>query len=129
MMFAAEFASVRGIWASFSASAGRSNRRTVDHGPKPIDLVGSLKFGQQRLEQPLPDPGLVPSSETTATRMSRGKIARGGQPSPRYAGSENEEDAIDNSSVLGRLSSGKLNMAILPPPLRDERFESLPKFV
>jgi|SRR4051812_45418314 len=59
MMLASQFASIRWIWAGFGTSARRSQRRTIDQGPIPIDLVLLLKLGQQRLEQPLPKYRLV----------------------------------------------------------------------
>lgn len=129
MVLAPEFASIRWIWAGFRASARSADRRAIDQCAIPVDLVGSLQLGQERLEQSLPDSGPVPSPETATARMPGREVARGRKPSPRHTGSKNEENAVDDSSILSRLSTGILDMAILPPSLGDERFESLPEFV
>jgi hypothetical protein len=128
MMFASKFASIRWIWAGFGTSAGRSQRRTVDQRPIPIDLVPFLKFGQQRFEEPLPNASSLPTLESTTTRIPRRKIGRGRQGSPGHAGPQHKENAIENTPCFTRFSTGKLHMTVLPG-FGDQRLKTLPQVV
>src|SRR5882724_3466446 len=128
MMFAAQFAPIRGIWAGFRASARSPYRGTVDQNAIPIDLVACLEFCEQSLEKVLPDAGLLPASQMTQAGEPRRKIARSRQKPPRHTGSQDKQDARDNLAKVRWLASSELNMPILPR-FGQQRFQTFPEIV
>jgi hypothetical protein len=128
MMFAAQFASIRGIWAGFFTSTGSTQRGAIHESSIPIDLVRGLKFRKQGFENTLPNAGLLPLSKAAQARVSRGKILGGREPTPRNTRPQDEEDARDNSPRLTRLSSGELYIAVCLGP-GDQGFQAFPKTI
>jgi hypothetical protein len=128
MVFAAQFAPIRGIWAGFVASAGSPQRGAIHQSALPIDLVGCLEFREQEFEKALPNPCLLPLPKVAQAGVSRGKIARGRKATPRDTRPQDEEDAGNDLSEVTGLSSRKLNMTILPG-LGKQRFQAFPKVV
>ena len=63
MVLAARFAPIRGIWAGFLASARSTHGRAIHQSAIPVDLVGGLKFREQRFKKALPNPLFVPSPQ------------------------------------------------------------------
>jgi len=128
MMFASQFAPIRGIWAGFFASAGSAHRGAIHESTVPIDLVGCLEFCEQNFKKALPDPRLLPLSKMTQAGVPGRKIIGGRKPTPRDARPQNEKDAGDNPPQVSWLSSGELNMAVLPW-LADQRLKAFPKVI
>jgi hypothetical protein len=87
-----------------------------------------LEFGQQRLEDTLPDTAFVPSLQATPTRVTGWKITGRRQPTPGNTRPQDEENSIDDTPRFRRLSSSKLNMAILPW-LGNQGFKKFPEIV
>jgi hypothetical protein len=128
MVLASQFAPIRGIWASFLASARSAHRGAVHEGTIPIDLVGCLEFREQCFENLLPNSRLLPSPKVAEASVSGGKIAGSGQGTPGYAGMQNEEDAVENPPGLRRFSSSELHMAV-PLRLWQPRFQAFPQMI
>src|SRR5438309_11950505 len=113
MMLASQFTPIRGIWASFCASAGGTQRGAIDKCAVPIDLVGRLEFREQTFEDLLPDARFLPLPKMAPAGLSTGKIAGGRKPAPGNACPENEEDARKQPARFSRLSSRELHMPAL----------------
>jgi len=128
VMFAPQFASICWIWACFCASARSPQRGTIHKGSNPVDLVMLLKFRKESFKQPLPNLGFVPSPEPTQAGVTRGKIGRGGQPTPRNSGPQDEENSIDDFPGFGAFAPSMLNMTILSSSGK-QRFQTTPEIV
>src|SRR5947208_14863868 len=128
MVLASQFASIRGIWAGFCASAGCAHRGAVHECAIPIDLVGCLEFRKQHFENGLPNACFLPLPKTALTGLSGGEIAGGRKPPPGNTRPQNEEDARKHPARLTRFSSRKLHMPVLLW-FRDQRFQTFPEIV
>jgi len=72
MVFASQFASIRGIWAGFFTSTGSTERSAIHESAIPIDLVGGLKFRKQGFENMLPNASTILTfALSTFARYSR----------------------------------------------------------
>src|SRR6266404_1229008 len=105
MVLASQFAPIRGIWAGFCASAGRSNRGAVDKCAIPIDLVGCLEFRKQTFKDALPDARFLPLLKMAPASLSAGKVIGRRKPAPGNARPESEEDTGKHLAWLSRFSS------------------------
>jgi hypothetical protein len=128
MVLAAQFAPIRGIWAGFFTSTRSTQRGAIHESAIPIDLVSGLEFRKQGFENTLPNPGLLPLAKAAQARVSGGKVTGGREPTPRDTRPQDEENAGNNPSRLGRLSPGELNTAVLLR-LGDQRLKAFPKVV
>jgi hypothetical protein len=128
MVFAAQFAPIRGIWAGFVASARGSRRSAIHQGPIPIDLVLRLEFCKQTFEKALPDPCFLPLPKVAQAGESGREVACGRQVAPWNSGSQDEKDARNDSPEFRWLATRILNMAILPW-FGQQKFEAVPKVV
>src|SRR5260370_1017860 len=126
MVLASQFAPIRGIWAGFCASAGRSNRGAVDKGAIPIDLVGCLEFCKETFEDVLPNACFLPLLKMAPASLSAGEVVGRRKPAPGNARPENEEDTGKDPAWLSRFSSRELHMPILLW-LRDQRLQAFPE--
>jgi len=113
MVFAAQLASIRWIWACFYATTGSPQRGAIHQGSNPIDFVLLLEFGQDNFKQPSPDSRPVPSTEPTQTGEARRKVGCRRQQTPRNTGSQDKENPIDDFPRFRAFASGILNMTIL----------------
>jgi len=128
MVFASQFAPIRGIWAGFCASAGCAHRGAIHEGAIPIDLVSCLEFRKQVFENALPNACFLPLPEVAPARLSAGEIAGRRKPAPGNARAENEEDTGKHPARLGWFSSSEPHMSVLLR-LRDQRFQAIPEIV
>src|SRR5882724_9736136 len=128
MVLASQFASIRGIWAGFCASAGGAQRGAIHQSAIPIDLVDGLEFSQEDFEKPLPNPFLLPSPQMPQTGESGGEIGGSRQRPPGDARLQNEENPGDHTSGFTRLSSCKLHMTIFPR-FGNQRSQAFPKII
>jgi hypothetical protein len=128
MVLASQFAPIRGIWAGFFTAARSTYRGAIHQSAIPVDLVSRLEFGEQRLENPLPNPSLLPLAKATQAGVPGGKVRRGRKPPPRDPGSQDEKDAGDNPTRVRRLAPRELDITILRGA-RDQWLEAFPKAV
>jgi hypothetical protein len=117
MVFVPQFAAIRGSWTCFSASAWSRQRSADEQSPVPIDLVGLLEFGQERLEEALPDPRFLPSAQSPSASRAGREVARSRESPPRDAGSQDEKNAINDTPEVAWFSAGMLNVEIFSPGL------------
>src|SRR5208337_1688524 len=80
VVFTPRFRAIRRVWTSLLTPAQGAHRRTVDSRTRPVDPIGGIQFGQQKLVQSLPDTSLVPvaqsppASHTAATAHLLGQV-------------------------------------------------------
>jgi len=70
MVLATGFAAIRRVGASVLTSFRSFGEGCIDEGPVPVDLVGSVKFGQQNSMQIAPNTGFVPQLQVMTTRFA-----------------------------------------------------------
>src|ERR1700676_4523233 len=113
MVFAAQFASIRGIWTGFLTRAGNTYLETNHKGAKPIDLVSCLEFRQQRFEKTLPNPCLLPVPKVAQAGVSGRKSTCRRKGAPGDASPQDKQDASNDLSKVTGFPSRELNMTIL----------------
>jgi len=128
MVLASQFPPIRGIWASFCASARCAHRGAVHERAIPIDLVGCLEFRKQLFENALPNACLLPLSKTALAGLSGGEIAGCGKPPPWNTRPQHEEDTRKNPAWLTRFPSRELDMTV-PLGFRDQWFQTFPETI
>ena len=104
MVFAAGFATIRGVWAGFFASFGCFGEGGIDQGAFPIDLVGAIELGQEQGVELEPNAGVVPELQLLPTRFATPPAEFGGQIIPGDAGLEYEENAGEDHAIVERLA-------------------------
>lgn len=107
VVLAAGFAAIRGVLASVLAAFGGLGEGAVDDGPRPIDEVRRVEFGQKQGVKLLPDADGVPVPQIFAAGLAAAPTEFGRQIVPGNAGLEDEEDAGENATTIERLAAGK----------------------
>jgi hypothetical protein len=127
MVFTPRFRAIRRVWTGILTPTQGTHRRTVDSRTRPVDPIGSIQFGQQKLVQSLPDTSLVPVTQSPPASHTAATAHLLGQVFPVDTSLEYEQDADQCLAIVDRFSSG-----IAKPSRfrwRQQGVDTLPKFI
>ena len=128
MVLRARLGSVGRIRTRGRSSLKRAHARSIERRTRPVDLAFASELVLQHLENPLPDPSLLPIAEPAPTchATSTAKLPR--KVLPRNPRPENEQDAGERLAMGNRLATAvlrsfrrKVRGDEVPELLADER--------
>jgi len=127
MVFTARLRAIRRVWTSLLTPAQGAHRRTVDSRTRPVDLIGGIQLGQQKLVQSLPDTSLVPVAQSPPASHTTAAAHLLRQVFPVDAGLEYEQDADQRLAIVDRFSSGIAEPSQLGR--RQQGLDSVPELI
>src|SRR5205085_1659431 len=127
MMLAAGLAAVRGVLSRVFAPFRSLAKGSVDQRPRPVDLIGTIEFGEQQGMEFLPDTSLVPEVEVVPAGLATAAAEVGGQLVPGDAGLEDEENAREDLAVVQWFAPREAETA--RGRRRQQRLDLFPEFI
>ena len=99
MPFASTLGAVGRIGTRLRAAMHRAHRATIDHRPRPIDLILPSQPIEQRKVDQIPNTGLLPIAQASPTGHSRAAAQFLRQHLPRNPASQHEKDAGETHAI------------------------------
>ena len=112
MMFAAELPPVGRVWAGLLPTTHGPHGAAVHGGPRPIDQVGAVQFGQQKFVESIPHAGGLPVAQPAPTSHPATAAHLAGQVFPGNSCLQNEQNTGQRGAVVDGRTAAVLGRRI-----------------